>query len=293
MEFGMPTLIENNTLEDNILLCKRLGLRFIELNMNFPEYQTDRLEQTDGFYRAADKAGLYYTIHLDETLNIADFNPLVAGAYLETVKRTLAAAKKLLPLRDRYGDTSQPFIVNMHMNHGIYITLPDRKVQLYDRDFEVYFHSFVKFRALCEEWIGDLPIVVSIENTDGFRTYEKKALEYLLESPKFGLTWDIGHSKAAGETDVPFLAEHSDHLRHFHIHDGTERPGRNHLALGDGEIDLAERLAVAASRNARCVLETKTVAALEKSTTYLKKLKKRRGTEAAPDLNLLTKESSI
>ena len=36
MQFGMPTLIENKTLEDNIALCKRLGLKFIELNMNFP-----------------------------------------------------------------------------------------------------------------------------------------------------------------------------------------------------------------------------------------------------------------
>ena len=37
LEFGMPTLIENRTLEDNIALCKELGLSYIELNMNFPE----------------------------------------------------------------------------------------------------------------------------------------------------------------------------------------------------------------------------------------------------------------
>ena len=35
MDFGMPTLIENKTLEENIALCKELGLQFIELNMNF------------------------------------------------------------------------------------------------------------------------------------------------------------------------------------------------------------------------------------------------------------------
>lgn len=185
IQFGMPTLIENGTLADNIRLCKELNLRFLELNMNFPEYQLHRLEQTDDFYRAAEEAGLYYTIHLDENLNPADFNPLVADAYLETVKRVIDAAKKLLPLRDRYGEESQPLVVNMHMHHGIYITFPDRKVQMYDRDFEVYFDSFLKFRALCEEWIGDSDIVVSIENTDGFRAYEKRAVEYLLESPKF------------------------------------------------------------------------------------------------------------
>lgn len=274
MQFGMPTLIENGTLEDNISLCKKLDLQFLELNMNFPEYQLDKLEHTDKFYSAADQAGLYYTIHLDENLNIADFNPLVANAYLETVKRAVEAAKRLVPLRDKYGDKSQPLVVNMHMHHGIYITLPDRKVQMYDRDFDVYFHSFLKFRALCEEWIGDSDIVVSIENTDGFRSYEKKVIEYLLESPKFGLTWDIGHSKAIGETDVPFIMEHADKLRHFHIHDGTAKSGnqegRNHLALGDGEINIQERLSMADHRNARCVLETKTIAALKKSVEYLK-----------------------
>ena len=41
MQFGMPTLIENHTLEENAALCETLGLRFIELNMNFPEYQVD------------------------------------------------------------------------------------------------------------------------------------------------------------------------------------------------------------------------------------------------------------
>ena len=81
IQYGMPTLIENRTLGENIALCRRLGLRFIELNMNFPEYQLDPLEQTDRLLDAADAAGIYYTIHLDENLNVADFNPLVTGAY--------------------------------------------------------------------------------------------------------------------------------------------------------------------------------------------------------------------
>ena len=65
--------------------------------------------------------------------------------------------------------------------------------------------------------------------------------------------------------------EHSEHLIHFHIHDGTEEPPKNHLALGDGEIDIADRLRLAEQRNARCVLETKTVEALKNSVKWLKK----------------------
>ena len=270
MQYGMPTLIENYTLEENAALCEALGLRFIELNMNFPEYQVDRLEQTENLIQIAERHHLDYTIHLDENLNIADFNPLVTQAYLETIRRTVFAARALLPLRDQYGDAKQPLTLNMHMHHGIYITLPDRKVQMYERDFETYMKSFAAFRALCEEWIGDSGIRIAVENTDGFRNYEKAAIAYLLESPVFGLTWDIGHSKAIHEADVPFLMEHRERLIHFHIHDGTETPPRNHLALGDGEIDLAERLQLAKSRNARCVLETKTVQALKQSVRWLR-----------------------
>ena len=104
LQFGMPTLIENKTLEDNIALCKSLGLSFVELNMNFPEYQIDQMEKLDLFYQKADEAGIYYTIHLDENLNVADFNPLVREAYLETVRRVVEVAKQFVLLKNKYVD---------------------------------------------------------------------------------------------------------------------------------------------------------------------------------------------
>jgi sugar phosphate isomerase/epimerase len=266
----MPTLVENRTLEENTALCRSLGLQFIELNMNFPEYQTEQLEQTDFLLRAAEQAGIYYTVHLDENLNIADFNPLVSRAYLETVRRSVAAAKKLLPLRDRYGAGSGPLILNMHMHHGIFITLPGRKVQMYERNSAEYLRSFAEFRSLCEEWIDGADLRIAVENTDGFRSYEQEAAALLLESPCFGLTWDVGHSKAAHEADMPWILDHRDRLIHFHIHDATENPPRNHLALGEGELNTAERLDLARQRSARCVLETKTAEALRKSAAWLR-----------------------
>lgn len=269
MQYGMPTLIENRTLAENITLCKELGLNFIELNMNFPEYQIDKLENWEVFYKAAKESGIYYTIHLDENLNIADFNPLVREAYLETTRRTIEVAKRMLPLKNAFGNQDQPLILNMHMHHGIHITLPDKKVQMYDRDFDVYMECIKIFRESCENWIGDADIKIAIENTDGFRTYEKKAIEYLLNSSYFVLTWDIGHSKETKEKDMPFILEHVEDLKHFHIHDGKENPPKSHLALGDGEINLEDRLRMAEKCNARCVLETKTIAALKKSVRLL------------------------
>jgi len=45
---------------------------FVELNMNLPEYQADRLDVA-ALRRIAEKYGIYYTIHLDENLNPCDF----------------------------------------------------------------------------------------------------------------------------------------------------------------------------------------------------------------------------
>ena len=269
MQFGMPTLIENDTLAQNISLCRMLGLSFVELNMNFPEFQVEKLEWTDLLAKMGADAGIYFTIHLDENLNVADFNPLVAEAYLETVRRTIEVAKKLVPLKNQFGDPGQPLTINMHMHHGIYITLPDRKVQLYERYFPVYVDAIERFRDLCTEWIGDSDVRIVVENTDGFKNYEMRAIEIMLMSPVFGLTWDIGHSKATREVDVPFIETHVEKLCHMHVHDATESPARNHLALGDGEIDLMSRLSLAAEHNARCVLETKTIEALRSSVKWL------------------------
>ena len=208
MQLGMPTLIENRTLEENAVLCSSLGLRFLELNMNFPEYGLYRLEQTDELLRIADRSGIYYTVHLEEDLNIADFNPLVSGAYLETVRRTVDAAKKLICLCDRHGGGSRPLILNMHMNHGIHITLPDRKVQMYERDFDKYMDSFARFRTLSEEWIGDSGMMIAIENTDGFREYEKHAIEYLLGQGADSLVIDVRNNPGGLAAEAAVLLDY-------------------------------------------------------------------------------------
>lgn len=271
MNYGMPTLIENKTLDENIELCGKLGLSFIELNMNFPEYQIDKLENVEQFIKKAEEAGIYYTIHLDENLNIADFNPLVRNAYLETVRRTIEVAKHFVRLKNQYGNQEQPLTINMHMHHGIYVTLPDKKVQMYERDFPTYMAAFAQFTGLCKQWIGQSDIKIAIENTSGFQEYEKKAIEYMLHEDCFVLTWDIGHSKATKEEDVPFLLQHKSRIKHFHIHDGREVPPKNHLALGDGEINLIERLKLAEECNARCVIETKTIESLKRSVEWIGK----------------------
>lgn len=257
LQFGMPTLIEIENLEDTMKLCRELGLSFVELNMNLPQYQIESLENIAYLKSLQEKYQIGYTIHLDENLNISDFNKLVAKAYLDTVERTIGVAKAL----------NVP-ILNMHMNHGVHFTLPDRKIQLFEQYSTEYMDSWKEFRNVCENAIGDANITICIENTNGYREYEKAAIAYVLKSKIFGLTWDIGHSNAVDNVDEKFILENRDKLCHFHIHDSFQK--QDHMALGAGEIDLEQRLGIAEKYGCRCVLETKTIEGLKKSVVWLK-----------------------
>ena len=256
MLFGMPTLIENRSLEECADLCEKLKLDFIELNMNLPQYQLDKIDVAY-FKKISEKYDIFYTIHLDENLNISDFNSYIAEGYRRTVADTIDLAKKLgIPL------------INMHLACGVYFTLPDRKVYLFSEYREQYLKSITDFREMCTDAIGDSGIKICIENCDGFHEFQKEALHILLESPVFGLTFDIGHNHSCGGLDEPYIIENKDHLCHMHMHDALDK--KNHLALGTGELDLDKYLQLAKEQNCRIVLETKTIEGLTQSVNWLR-----------------------
>ena len=249
---GMPTLLEIKSVEESAQLCAELGLQFVELNMNLPDYQVDRLAEI------ADNMGIYFTIHLDELFNPCDFNERVATAYTETILTTIDAAKKLgVP------------ILNMHMPEGVYFTLPDQRVYLYDEYFDVFREKLTTFRNTCEAAIGSAPIKICVENTGGYdrAAFMRAGVDILLESPVFGLTFDIGHNASIGFTDEIFIQKYLDKLCHMHLHDAIGKS--HHLALGDGTLDLHSYIDLARACDCGVVLETKTVEALRRSVRWL------------------------
>ena len=253
MDFGMPFLLEHQTIEESAALCQRLRRSFVELNANFPACQ--RLDAS--VLRALrERYGVYFTLHLEEECDPFAFNVRVRQAWLDTVRDAIRLARAI-----------EAPIVNMHLPKGVYITLPDRRAFLYQTYESAYREALAALREAVEAEIGDSYVRLCIENTDGFAPHELEALETLLLSPVFGLTLDIGHSHGVGDRDIPFYEAHADRLMHMHGHDALGR--RNHLALGDGEIDLKGRFAWAQRSGARVVLETKTVQALETSVQRL------------------------
>lgn len=262
MEWGIPTLIETPDPEGASALCRELGFDFVELNMNLPEYQSWDIPR---LRKVGEKYGVYFSIHLDENLNVCDFNRRVADAYLETLLETIDVARRL----------NVP-VINMHLQTGVYFTLPGEKVYLYDRYEEQYLSRLRETITLCEKAAEGSGLQILIENTGGYTMdFQKKALELFLESPRFGLTYDIGHDYGIGRLDQPFILAHQDKLRHFHVHDALGR--KNHLELGTGEMDLPWYIDLAQKNNCRAVLEVKTLEALRRSADWLEKHQLRGG----------------
>lgn len=257
LEFGAPTLIELESTRDTAALCAKLGLKFIELNMSFPRYQPECMD-VEKLEKIKRDYGVYYTVHIDESLDPCSVNKGIAEVYTQTMLKTVDIARKL-----------QIPSLNMHLLRGIYVTLPDRRTYVYAENEQLYLDSFRVFRDKVTEAIGNADIHVSIENTDGYDLpFLRHALDLLLESPAFSLTYDIGHDYAVNNIDKPEILKRSDRLHHMHMHDALGT--KVHRALGDGDMDIQEYLSLAKEHNCRVVLETKTVDALKKSVEWLK-----------------------
>lgn len=256
LKFGAPTMVEMENLEQAVQVCRDLRLDFLELNINFPQYLLDQLD-VEKLKELSEEYGIFYTLHLDDEMSIADFNPYIADGYCRTVYDAVELAKKLgIPK------------LNMHLSRGAKYTLPDRVIYFFEAYEAEYLARIRAFREECQARIGDSGILICVENTAGFLPFQKKAVEILLESPVFGLTFDIGHNYCSGNMDEDFILSHKDRLKHFHIHDCVEGK-KDHRTLGTGELDVERYLNLAESLGCTAVVETKTVESLAQSMAWI------------------------
>ena len=258
LKFGAPTMVEMETLEQGAKACRDLDLDFLELNINFPQYGLERLD-VEKLRVLSREYGIFYTLHLDDEMSIADFNPYIADGYCRTVYDSIELAKKL-DIRT----------LNMHLSRGAKYTLPDRVIYFFEAYEKAYLDRILEFREKCEACIGDSGIHICVENTAGFLPFQRKAVELLLESPVFGLTFDIGHNYCSGDMDETWILAHADRLRHFHIHDCLEGK-KDHRTLGTGVLDVKRYLKLAEDLNCTAVVETKTLESLAQSMDWIRR----------------------
>ena len=140
----------------------------------------------------------------------------------------------------------------------------------------------VAFRDECAKAVGESDIIICIENSNGYTTFQREALNLLLQSPVFGLTFDIGHNYGISGMDEPFILEHADRLCHMHMHDALGK--KDHLALGTGELDLQRKKQIQNKNNSINLIKKKKFAGMtqydkwekQKNKKLKKKIKRRK-----------------
>ena len=255
MKFGMPALVECRDASECAALAEKLGLDFVEINMSFPKYQPSE-ELIAQLNELKQKHNIFFTIHADEALSPFDFNEKVSECYFDVMRDTLRVAKAV----------GCP-VINMHLQKGVYVTLPGKVILLTDVYFEEYLTRVKKFIKMCEDEIGNSGVVIAIENVDSnpFTESQVKALEYFMKSSAFALTLDTGHESALENKDTYIFEKYPTKTVHMHLHDCVGKAP--HLPLGEGNIDILAK--ISAFKGKTCLIEVKTVAGLESSVGFI------------------------
>lgn len=250
-KFGMPTLIEFESFDENLAFCLENELKLIELNMDLPQFQAD------GIIKQKFTEDIEISLHLPEETDVWSFTNAIRQAHLYVVEDAIdVAIEKSIK------------ILNMHLSTGVYFTLPHGKTFLNQRYLDVYLDNTRKFAEAVSSKLDRSGTKLHIENTGIYdQSFVQKALGVLLEYDCFSLTYDIGHDFANDNHDAQTMRHYSSRIGHMHLHDAKE--GKDHLAFGDGDIDLAAILED--HDNVRtAILETKTSDGILKSIQYLK-----------------------
>lgn len=256
MKFGMPTLIEIPDLKLTVDLCSGLGLGFIELNMNMPQFCPESIEPVE-IRRISKETGITFTLHLPEETDLATFHDTVRLGHMERCKEAILWAGK-----------SGIKLINLHINNGVYFTLPDRKEYIYAQNADGFTERIVHSIEELHQLVQQRGIILCVENCGDFgRKHVADVVDVLLQKDLVKLTWDVGHDAKAGYSDTEFIKAHIHCLKHMHLHDADEKS--DHQVPFSGKVDIYEKIQIARENSLSIVIEVKTIDALNKSVRRL------------------------
>ena len=258
MMLGMPALVEYTSLNQLLELCMKLKLSFIELNMNLPYNFIQKLPPNE-LKKITRDTNIKFTMHMPDEADIGSLYESVRAGYEQLFSDTIEWAKE-----------AGVQLLNMHIIEGSKMTLPDKKIYIYDKYSEEFTNNFIKSIKTLSNKAQKNNIILAIENSSNFgNKYIQDALDIALTYPKIKLTWDTGHDAVSNFKDQIYLMENREHIAHMHLHDA--KGSHDHQVLFEGELNIKELLNFAQSVNIKTLIEIKTEEALIKSINNLNK----------------------
>lgn len=195
-----------------------------------------------------------FTIHLPEEIDLSSFHPPIRRGHIERCKAIM-----------EWAHAAEIKTLNMHLNNGIYFTLPQHKVWINERNEAEYLDLLLESYTELYDLADKLSVNMCIENACNFNIpFINRALNRLSSSfDNFLLTWDVGHDAKVNHEEQPFILSHASQVRHMHLHDYNGKS--DHQPLCTGLVPIKDRLKFASEHDLSVVIEVKTSSALRES----------------------------
>lgn len=259
MQLGMPALVEKKTLNELVELCLKLKLNFIELNMNLPYNFIENIKPSE-LKSITKETNIEFTMHMPDEADLGSFYESVRTGYIQLFSDTIDWAYE-----------SGVKLLNMHIIEGAKMTLPNKKVYIYEEYKEEFKNNFAKSIEILSNKTVNKDLILAIENSSNFdKTHIQNTLNKVLNYHNVALTWDTGHDAVNHFKDKEFLMLHENKISHMHLHDVNGQ--KDHQVLYEGSLNIDELLKFAERKNTRVLVEVKTIEALEKSINKLKRI---------------------
>lgn len=248
----MPILVEFHSLSENIDLCKKLNLDFIELNLDIPYCFIDRLDTNS-------LKNNNFTIHLSEKFDVGELNNSLRNFYLNEIEKIIS-----------FGIKYNIFKYNLHLDPGIHFSLPNKKIFIYEEYIDDYLRAYEDSCNILSKLANKYNATILFENVK-VESYTLKVIDIIAKYDNLFFTLDLGHNIRYGNLAKEKFMEYSNKIKHIHLHDFNG--SKDHQELFTGLLNVKEELNFCKQHNLDVLIEVKRKEELINSVNKLRNLK--------------------
>ena len=248
----MPILVEFHSLSENIDLCKKLNLDFIELNLDIPYCFIDKIDTNL-------LKNNNFTIHLSEKFDVGELNNSLRNFYLNEIEKIIS-----------FGTKYNIFKYNLHLDPGIHFSLPDKKIFIYEEYIDDYLRAYEDSCNILSKIANKYNATILFENVK-VESYTLKVIDIIAKYDNLFFTLDLGHNIRYGNLAKEKFMEYSNKIKHIHLHDFNG--SKDHQELFTGLLNVKEELNFCKQHNLDVLIEVKRKEELINSVNKLRNLK--------------------
>lgn len=248
----MPILVEFHSLSENIDLCKKLNLDFIELNLDIPYCFIDKLDTNS-------LKNNNFTIHLSEKFDVGELNNSLRNFYLNEIEKIIS-----------FGTKYNIFKYNLHLDPGIHFSLPNKKIFIYEEYIDDYLRAYEDSCNILSKLANKYNATILFENVK-VESYTLKVIDIIAKYDNLFFTLDLGHNIRYGNLAKEKFMEYSNKIKHIHLHDFNG--SKDHQELFTGLLNVKEELNFCKQHNLDVLIEVKRKEELINSVNKLRNLK--------------------